>query len=335
MGTSFLLGIGPSTADVFHGYWIYGKIHEEYTQAGGFNFFGNATTIESNTQNGGKYQKFANNSSIYWHEGVSGGHANQIGGAIRDAWGRVGWETGYLGYPITREFGVSGGRANHMQAGSIYWSPASGAQNVWVGIRDRWAADGYETGKWGFPTQDTRTTTCSVWAQDFQGGTVIYKSGNTPSGVPYNDYYFMGNDSVSNGKISYQILDAGFPYSSEFAYSVSLWNQLDPIEVRPRVAGELPDLNVSSIPDPDFPYYGLWSPNPFGLPDDLIYGLDSLSTQTSEFIRYTGTHELGHAMGVNHTCSGDLMKSGSVGGVAAQTPTTGLTRDIYHNLWGF
>jgi hypothetical protein len=56
MGTALLLGIGPSTADVFHGYWIYGKIHEEYDQAGqangfanGYAFFGNATTPESNT----------------------------------------------------------------------------------------------------------------------------------------------------------------------------------------------------------------------------------------------------------------------------------------------
>lgn len=104
MGASLLLGVGPSTADVFHGYWIYGKIHEEYEQTGqargyanGYAFFGNATTPESNTQNGGKFQKFANNSSIYWHNVVANGHANQIGGAIRDAWGRVGWETGYLG----------------------------------------------------------------------------------------------------------------------------------------------------------------------------------------------------------------------------------------------
>lgn len=67
MGASLLLGVGPSTADVFHGYWIYGKIHEEYEQVGSYNFFGNATIPESNTQNGGKYQKFVKNSSIYWH----------------------------------------------------------------------------------------------------------------------------------------------------------------------------------------------------------------------------------------------------------------------------
>lgn len=120
---------------------------------------------------------------------MANGHANQIGGAIRDAWGRVGWETGYLGYPVTREFGVSGGRANHMMAGSIYWSSATGAQNVWLGIRDAWGADGYETGRWGFPTEDTRTSNCSVWAQDFQGGTVLYKD----TGV---SNYFTGYEDV-------------------------------------------------------------------------------------------------------------------------------------------
>lgn len=209
-------------------------LSEEYEQAGGYNFFGNATIPESNTQNGGKFQKFVKNSSIYWHSAVAGGHANQIGGLIRDAWGRVGWETGYLGYPITREFGVNGGRANHMVAGSIYYSATTGAKNVWLGIRDVWADSGWENGRFKFPTEDTRTTTCSVWAQDFQGGTVLYKD----TGV---GGYFLPNNDVDGQRLAYST-GGGFLYGAELQSAVNSWNQLSPITVAPVGVFEVADV---------------------------------------------------------------------------------------------
>ena len=89
--------------DPFYGYCVGGKILEEFNQAGGIGFFGNATNTELPALNNGRWQPFAKGSSIYWHSSVSGGHANQIGGLIRDKWGQLGYEGGSLGYPTTRE----------------------------------------------------------------------------------------------------------------------------------------------------------------------------------------------------------------------------------------
>ena len=42
----------------------------------------------------------------------------------------------------------------HFQGGSIYWHPATGAHAVLVGIREKWAALGWERGFLGYPTTD-------------------------------------------------------------------------------------------------------------------------------------------------------------------------------------
>lgn len=45
-------------------------------------------------------------------------------------------------------------------------------------------------------------------------------------------------------------------------------------------------------------------------------------------------HEIGHALGLFHTCANDLMADNDGDRGTSYTPT-GLTRDLYHNKWGF
>ena len=69
----------------------------------------------------GRYSVFTEG-SIYWTPQLG---AWEVHGRIRDAWAESGWETGPLGYPISDEFAVEGGRRSTFQHGSITWTAAT------------------------------------------------------------------------------------------------------------------------------------------------------------------------------------------------------------------
>ncbi|MBF6255766.1 hypothetical protein IU443_04420 [Nocardia farcinica] len=109
--------------------------------------------------------------SIYWSVGTA---AHQVGGAIRDKWGRLGWESGPLGFPVTDEStSADNGRYNLFNGGAIYYSPRTGAHAVWGVIRDRWIAAGAENGQYGYPTSDEYDYEDGK-AQDFEGGRITW-----------------------------------------------------------------------------------------------------------------------------------------------------------------
>ncbi|OLT54297.1 hypothetical protein BJF89_17025 [Corynebacterium sp. CNJ-954] len=167
----------PAQADVFHGYWIKGRIEQTFHRLGGHAKFGNATTNESNAARGGKFQVFAKSSSIYWHPNVSGGVARQVGGRIRDKWRDLGWENSRLKYPTTDEIipPDGKGRFNHFEGGSIYWSPATDAHQIEGLIFDKWAELGHETGVLGYPTTDEATPPDRTGRfNHFEGGSIYF-----------------------------------------------------------------------------------------------------------------------------------------------------------------
>ena len=122
---------------------------------------GYPTTSERATPDGvGRYNHFAghngNNGSIYWTPRTG---AQAIYGAIWDRWAAMSWERGVLGYPTTGETSTPDGvgRYNHFAGhngnnGSIYWTPRTGAHDVYGAIWDRWAALGWERSYLGYPT---------------------------------------------------------------------------------------------------------------------------------------------------------------------------------------
>jgi L,D-peptidoglycan transpeptidase YkuD (ErfK/YbiS/YcfS/YnhG family) len=90
-------------------------------------FLGLPTTDELGTPDGlGRFNHFQGG-SIYWSP-ASGVHSTH--GAIRDRWAAAGWETSPLGYPVTDEFAIPGGRAQDFQHGSIRWFPNGGTEVV-------------------------------------------------------------------------------------------------------------------------------------------------------------------------------------------------------------
>jgi uncharacterized protein with LGFP repeats len=110
---------------------VRGAIWEHWGALGWENsFLGFPTTNELGTP--AKYGRFNlfQRASMYWSP-ASGAHS--IGGAIRDRWASLGWENSSLGFPVTDEFAIPGGRAQDFQCGSIRWSPAGGTVVVGCG----------------------------------------------------------------------------------------------------------------------------------------------------------------------------------------------------------
>ncbi len=100
-----------------------------------------------------------------------------------DDYRATGGPGGPLGYPTTDEQGVPGGRYNDFRgptgsAGSVYWSPSTGAHAVYGAVRERWAALGLTAGPLGFPLTDERDVGDGVGrSNDFagsNGGTIAW-----------------------------------------------------------------------------------------------------------------------------------------------------------------
>lgn len=233
----------PTTAyaDIWRGHNIGGKILDEYYAASAANgqsaeqYFGDAIIPESNAANGGRFQKFASNNAIYWHPLVSGGRANQVGGAIRDRWGQTkgaveGYEWGPLKYPTTREWSTKPssvsnvrGRGNHFEGGSIYWSNETGAWAVWGLIKEKWWAVGAETSGYGLPVGPEVSNGRGGWEQRFEHGRIVVYPApggnyNRTAAVSYSDDWalkrndqFPEEDNDCTNFISQALYNGGIP----------------------------------------------------------------------------------------------------------------------------
>ncbi len=119
---------------------------------------GRPISWQASTPDGiGRYQHFSRpgGASIYWSPSTG---AHEIYGGIRTRWAQLGWERSTLGYPVTGEGATPDGigRYQHFSrkgGASIYWSPSTGAHEIYGGIRARWAQTGWERGPLGYPVR--------------------------------------------------------------------------------------------------------------------------------------------------------------------------------------
>ncbi|BDP41216.1 hypothetical protein DAETH_11850 [Deinococcus aetherius] len=135
---------------------------------------GKATGPEQMTPNGQGWYRHYQHGSIYW---TSAAGAFEVHGDIRAKWETLGWETSFLGFPITDETTTPDGvgRFNHFQGGSIYWTPATGAHEVHGDIRTKWSALGWERSYLGYPMSDEQTTPDGIGRySDFEHGQITW-----------------------------------------------------------------------------------------------------------------------------------------------------------------
>lgn len=137
----------------------------------------------------GRYQHYSRpgGASIYWTPSTG---AWEIYGAIRARWSQLGWERSTLGYPITGEWTTPDGvgRYNHFSrpgGGSIYWTPSTGAHEVYGAIRARWAQLGWERSALGYPISGEYDVPGGR-RSDFQGGSITWNRSTGQTTVQLN-----------------------------------------------------------------------------------------------------------------------------------------------------
>jgi glucose/arabinose dehydrogenase len=154
---------------------VYGQIRIVWARYGYERGLGYPTTDELGTPDGiGRFNHFSAGASIYWTPSTG---AHEVHGSIRVVWERTGWEYG-LGYPTTDELGTPDGigRYNHFsKGGSIYWSPSTGAHEIYGAIKTRWAQLGWERSYLGYPTSGEFAVSGGR-RSNFQHGYIVWYS---------------------------------------------------------------------------------------------------------------------------------------------------------------
>jgi LGFP repeat len=107
---------------------VAGAIEARYKALGGCgSVLGVPKTDELGTPDGvGRYTVF-DHGSIYWSPEAG---AHEVLGVIRDKYKEVGWEAGALGYPVSGEYDVPGGRKSDFQHGAITWKASTNVATV-------------------------------------------------------------------------------------------------------------------------------------------------------------------------------------------------------------
>ena len=184
-------------------YPVYGAILNRYTELGGpASILRQPTSAERNTQLPGSRMNTFQGGYIYWSPATG---ANEVYGAILGRYLALGSETSVVGLPRTGEVagGVPGSRANVFERGAIYWSPTTGAHEVYGAILGRYWSMGGETSVLGLPrTGEIAGRVPGSRVNAFQGG-AIYWSPTTGAhevyGAIYRTYVGLGGETSQLG----------------------------------------------------------------------------------------------------------------------------------------
>ena len=125
-----------------------------------------------------QFQNFQNGVLVEAKEGNSK-KGYIVHGAIGAKYKEMGGPNSAAGLPRGGEKKIKGGFFQEFENGNIYWSASSGAHFIPYGdIFDHWGKNGYENGKYGYPTSDQEDIPAGGLKHDFQGGTIRQILGN-------------------------------------------------------------------------------------------------------------------------------------------------------------
>lgn len=128
--------------------------------------------VRTGLKDGGAYRQYQRGFVVYSQS--TGAQVSR--GAIRTAYGRLGYEKGRLGYPTMLEGILSGITFQTYQGGTIAWTSQGGAHALVGAIRTKWEADLWAgTATLGAPVSDEVTGLRAGGAsQSFRGGAIVW-----------------------------------------------------------------------------------------------------------------------------------------------------------------
>ncbi len=148
-------------------FWVYGAILARYDQLGSSGgFLGHPLSDETDVP-GGRATNFQGG-RIYWSEAYG---AKVVYGAILTKHDAVGGAA-VTGLPVDEEQAAGGGRGCVFEYSSIYWSPETGAKQVYGAVRHKYAEMGGPD-RIGLPTTDEYDVSGGR-ANDFQVGRIYW-----------------------------------------------------------------------------------------------------------------------------------------------------------------
>lgn len=115
-----------------------------------------------------------------------------------------------LGYPISDEFKTPNkpGAGQHFNAGSIYWSANTGANEIHGAIRDKWKNLGWENSFLGFPKTGELTTSDKFGRYNlFEGGAIYFHPNLGTYSIPNLIYNVWDKEGKERGKLGYPTSD--------------------------------------------------------------------------------------------------------------------------------
>lgn len=139
--------------------------------------------------------------------------------------------------------------------------------------------------------------------------------------------YVLGYSSVDAWEIRWWWTTK---YTTPFANSINTWNALGKVNIAPDTYYTIEDVTVSDTNQPNVVWTWMWTYNYFTT-DTLVLNTAHLDYNTTAQQQNTITHELGHALWLDHSISANIMYS-------VQTTRTALwtqDRADYAYLYGY